>query len=96
MYIFLLNPNPEHFIRRAGGYVLQNRWAYSQVTSIVPANRIAVMGRACPSVVFGLPELPAIYNTLDVAADPPVFRPKAWGEFHDELQEGLLDQAHGE
>ena len=96
MYLFLLNPNTENFIRRGGEYVLQNRWAYDQVASVVPADRIAVMGRACQSVIFGLPDLPSVYNTLDVAADPPVFQPKAWGDFHEDLQAELFSFVNGD
>ena len=73
MYLFLLNPDSENFIQRSGEFVLQNRWAYDQITKVVPANRIAIMGRSNPKAIFGLPELPEVYNTLDVLAEPPVF-----------------------
>ena len=51
MYLFLLNPDSENFIQRSGEFVLQNRWAYDQITKVVPANRIAIMGRSNPKAI---------------------------------------------
>ena len=85
MHLFLLNPNLEHFIQREGGYVLQNHWAYDQVTKIIRANKIAVMGHANPIAIFQLSELREVHNTLDVEADPPVFQAKVMGKIPWEI-----------
>lgn len=87
LYLFIVNHDVEATIARDDGFVLRNRWAYDQVTQIIPANRIAIMGRGNPHTIFGLPELPKMYNVLDVFTEPPTFQEKKWEDFHDTFQE---------
>lgn len=95
MYLFLLNPNSDHCIQSSRGYMLQNCSAYDHVTRVVPASRLAILGRANPCAVFGLPDLPETYSTLDVEADPPVFQDKGWEIFHKNLKTDLFNHLHG-
>ena len=73
MYLFLLNPYSKNFIQRSRELVLQNQWAYDQITKAVPTKKITIMGRSNPKAIFGLPKLSEVCNTLDVLAEPPVF-----------------------
>ena len=65
---------------------------YDQITKVIAANRIAVIGRSHSPNNFGLPTLPEEYQVLQVAAKPPKFKEVEWEEFHKELQIALIKE----
>ena len=72
--------------------VLQNQWMYGQITKVIAANRIAVIGRSHSPSNFGLPTLPEEYQVLQVTAKPPKFKKVGWEEFHKELRTALIKE----
>ena len=92
--IYLLIPIPESkeqflFDKKL---VLQNQWIYGQITKVIAANRIAVIGRSHSPSNFGLPTLPEEYQVLQVVAKPPKFKEVGWEEFQKGPRTALIKE----
>ena len=92
MYLFITIPEPEEQFISDKELALQNRWMYDQLTKVIVANRIAVIGRSHSPSNFGLPTLPKEYQVLQVTTKPPKFKKVGWEEFHKELQTALIKE----
>ena len=65
---------------------------YDQLTKVISADRIAVIGRSHSPNNFGLPTLPKEYQVLQVTAKPPEFKEVGWEEFHKGLRTALIKE----
>ena len=66
---------------------------YGQITKVIAANRIAVIGRSHSPSNFGLPTLPEEYQVLQVTTKPPKFKEVGgWEEFHKGLRIALIKE----
>ena len=92
LYLFIAIPGSEEQFVLDKELVLQNRWMYDQITKVIPANRIVVIGRSHSPSTFGLPTLPKEYQVLQVIAKPPEFKEVKWEKFHKELQAALIKE----
>ena len=92
LYLFIAIPGLEEQFVLDKELVLQNQWMYDQLTKVIEANRIAVIGRSHSPKNFGLPTLPEEYQVLQVATKPPKFKKVGWEEFHRELRTALIKE----
>ena len=92
LYLFIVIPESEEQFVFSKKLVLRNRWMYDQVTKVIAANRIAVIGRSHSTNIFGLPTLPKEYQVLQVTTKPPKFKEVGWDKFHKELQTALIKE----
>ena len=69
-----------------GSILFQNRWMYDLVASVIPIDKIAVMGRGTsstnPSSALSLPQLPYVYRILEVFSPVPYYVYTPAHEFH--------------
>ena len=92
LYLFIVIPESEEQFVSGKKLVLRNRWMYDQVTKVIAANRVAVIGRSHSPNNFGLPTLPEEYQVLQVTAKPPEFKKVGWEEFHKGLRTALIKE----
>ena len=78
--------HPDSTVVINGSILFQNRWMYDLVASVIPIDRIAVMGRGTsfsnPENTLGLPQLPNVYRTLEVFSPVPYYVYTPAHEFH--------------
>ena len=92
LYLFIVIPESEEQFVSGKKLVLRNRWMYDQVTKVIAANRVAVIGQLHSPNNFGLPTLPKEYQVLQVTAKPPEFKEVGWEEFHKGLRTALIKE----
>lgn len=91
LYLFLPRDDTGSTLQVDGQLLPRNQAVYRNALKVLPANRIAILGRSIPKVVEGFPALPDKYKLLQMMEDPTVYQEVEWTKFHHDLYKDLAE-----